>query len=302
MSKYNRPTDNFTRLNQSGWYNNLILDKKKILWATNDNSILVWNNKRQQLELFPIKLENRFAVHPNYSSIIFDNEGQLWVTNSGIFENQYFYRINLNDSLQQANYIGSLDVNQYVKKLPAWPTFNFKPIISHDGSIRIISNYGVFKLDKQQSQFLTDPSFDPEVHLNGADAQLTTEIMDYLKNMLPTFSSKNQVQVGAKVTECFLVDRQKNVWLSHIAEGGGAMGLTRKVPTPDYFRHYFLDYNPKNKLNPFFPVLKDKFGTVWGGATNQNKLFLNDKNGIIHWRKPWPSLPPGINRDVPRTW
>ncbi len=81
--------------------------------------------------------------------------------------------------------------------------------------------------------------------------------------------------------ETWFVDKQKILWQSVIASGSTQTGLTRIIQTHRNFKHYFFELNPEAGLNAFFPVLKDLDGTVWGGATNINRIFLHDTDGTV---------------------
>jgi len=282
LSKYNPPKDNFTRYYQTQWYNHLALDKNKILWTCVGKNALFWNNKTQKFEEYPFSLDIEFPVNLNYVSIIFDNVGQAWLLYTGIYGNTYFYRINLRDDTHQAKFIGKLDNSRILKSLPGIPTFQIKPIITPEGNIWLLSNHGVFRLNSEKQEFYSDPTFIPKIQLAGLNKNDISVAEEFLRHMLPHFPDKNKNPSDGRVTENYLIDRQKNIWASYLMKDAGANGLTRKSPAPRFFKHYFLEANPSGGLNPFFPVLKDKIGTVWGGATNQNKLFAQNKDGIIH--------------------
>ncbi len=281
ISEYNRATDNFTRV-LSGDIVDATVDREGKIWANSTAGLCRWDYETGQFEKVTVVLDSEMGkiVSNNKFYFRFDNDNRMWVTVSDVNSKLHYSRCNKfeNNGLQ-SEYIGSIENLKYIP-LDNYDYFDFEILVSGDSCVWQLVNTGIFKLDKKHKKFVPLPKFNVETDFSGLtenDIQRAKEKLKFYKPLgkVDEISSKTELQF----VETYLVDRQKTVWQSVISEVSQANGLTRNIPVGKGFKHYFFEENPKTGLNPIFPVLKDRFGTIWAGPTNINKIFRIDKNG-----------------------
>jgi streptogramin lyase len=282
LAKYNPSTENFTRFNNFKLINHPRLSTSGKLWVSAKEGIFFWDQQKQHFEKFAFKAmaelqRERNGYPPN---IIPDNRERLWIW-SHLPSGEVIISIVPTDVLEPVEqFLGKANHNQIYQSLETNPRESILPFVSADGNHWLFTNIGTFKLNKKNSEFELFPDFNPVVHLAGNDPWWTTKVKEFLRSMSPSIGKTHEITTFRDVvSENYLIDRQQTVWQSMLAHGGGAIGLTRCVPVSCYFKHYFTGYNPPGRINAFFPVIKDRFGTVWGGATNLNRYFIQEKSG-----------------------
>lgn len=274
ISKYNRHKDNFSQFafNSIG---GIALDNEGKLWCSASSGLHRWDYKKNEFKNLKIEFET-FKINSEYVSpayIIFDNENRLWIiTNDN--GKSFFYRCNgYNNDNFQAEFIGVFENRNY-QTFNNTP-FNFEIVVAPENVYRIFSNYGVFKFESRVKVFLpTNES--PDTINNLAVRKAYQRHENYNLEFIQT---KRNSQTLSHLVETYSIDKQKTIWKGILSSGTTQTGLTRVIKTPSVFKHYFTDSNPESGPNAFFPVLKDKNGTVWGGATNVNRIFFHEKNG-----------------------
>ncbi len=274
ISKYNRAMDNFTQFlfNIIG---GITLDKEGKFWCSTDDGLKKWDYQKNKFETLKTEFEklpkNWEKLHPAH--IAFDNENQLWFC-ANYEDKSWLFRCKPNnDDGIIAELAGTLDNNKYFPTLSV--SWNFEIVAAHEKDYLIFGNMNVFRYDSLSKEFLPADE-NPETTKNKI-VKKSWEKQKYYKPELTGLISVAQRKTG--FMETFFLDNQKTLWQGILTSGTIQTGLTRSIPTPRGFKHYFTGLNPESGLNAFFPVLKDKNGTVWGGATNVNKIFLHDKNG-----------------------
>lgn len=274
ISKYNREKDNFSQFafNSIG---GIALDKEGKFWCSSGNRLLQWDYKQNEFKSVKIETETLKINSENNSpaSIIFDNENRLWIITN---ENgkSFFYRCNGYDNDNfQAEFIGAFENRNY--QIFNNVGFNFEVVVTPENNYRIFSNYGVFKFKSSVKEFLPANEI-PDTIKNEIVIAAYQRHENYNLEVIHT---KRNSQTLSHLVETYSIDKQKTIWKGILSSGTTQTGLTRVIKTPSGFKHYFKNSNPESGPNAFFPVLKDKNGTVWGGATNVNRIFFHNKNG-----------------------
>jgi hypothetical protein len=184
--------------------------------------------------------------------------------------------INRDGKKWSSELIGVLEHTKHFPILSNY-TWNFEIIVTPENDYWIIGNVGNFKFSHSEKKFLPvteTPRKITDRNLNSAFSRsenLNPKVKDAKVNSIlkPIF------------VETYCIDNQNILWQGFLSSGSVETGLTRTIKTPGGFKHYFTELNPEAGLNAFFPVLKNKYGTIWGGAANVNTIFQYEKNGTI---------------------
>lgn len=275
ISKYNRETDNFIQFEYL-LVGGIATDKEGKLWCNTNVGLQRWDYQLNKFVLIEIEEENlpkdwRKTV-PSY--ITFDNENHLWFC-SYYEEKLWLFRCHqIIENKLTPEFIGTLDNHKYFPEVNSM-ILKFEITVNSDNDYRFFSNMNVFRYNSFEKEFL------PVVeNSDTVKSQVVREAYNRQTKYNTEISGKKSGLVNnTSITETFFLDKQNILWQSIIVSGSTQTGLTRNIQTPRGFKHYFTELNPNNGLNAFFPVLKDKYGTVWGGATNINKIFLKAKDG-----------------------
>lgn len=280
ISRYNRATDNFTRF-KIGDIGAVALDREGKIWVNTNAGLFRWDYEANRFVLVTLELDSELKkIKSNYTSNIgFDNENRLWIITIDNDKSVYSRCNKIENEGFKTKYIGTLDNNKYYAKSNN-VTHDFEIFVTRDSCFWQLGNFGIFRFDLNSKQFKPFPEFDAENDFSG----LTENDIQRAKEKQKFYNQKNQTgkinsSAESLFIENYLVDRQKTVWQSVLGSGSRAIGLNRDIPISKRFKHYFFEQNPENGLNSVFPVLKDRYGTVWAGPTNVNQIFRIDKNG-----------------------
>lgn len=271
LSKYNRPNDNFKQFKWN-YIGGITTDAGGKLWVSTDDGIMYWDDETMVFK--KIKLTNdRQLKNPiqNYPpNIAFDNLNHLWLIRNDNFNWYFFACTKKENSSYESEFKGNLDIPKYLPLLQNHLT-RFEILRTASNEIYIQENLKSFKLDTLQKQLF--PVFKIE---NITDSVIAGILLK--KQQLYRLNSVPESINGIFVETSFN-DNQNTLWRGIAANGSNQTGLTRTIQTPGGFKHYFTKMNPDAGFNAFSPVIKDRYGTVWAGATNTNAFFLHDKNG-----------------------
>ena len=281
ISKYNREKDNFKQYHQNIG-NGVALDKLGNFWFKLVEEFYRWDGDKNQFRKVKVRLDSQTVKYDRLSSnfIKFDNKNQPWIVLYGYDKILLSCSLPINDDELEMNFVGTLDQRLYFDPYINNASFNFQPFSTSDGHLWLLSNVGVFKLDPQLKRFLPIEGFIPEKHFSGEDNETIKEAKEFCKLIQPVIRTEMPTNTrNPVITETYWIDWQKTVWQAFMNKGGISGGLTRSIPTPRSFKHYFFDQNERGVLNAIFPVLKDRFGTIWAGPSNLNKFFRHDNAG-----------------------
>ena len=281
ISKYNREKDNFKQYHRI-IANGAALDRQGNFWFKSKEELFRWDGIKNQFEKVTLLLDSQTLKDDRLSSnyIKFDNKNHLWIASDGSDKMLLSRSLPINSKEIKMNFVGTFDQRKYLDPYVNNAIFNFKPFSTNDGHLWLLSNVGVFKLDPQQKRFIQVEGFIPEKHFSGEDNETIKEAKDFCELIEPfNRTEMPTITRNPVIIETYLIDRQKTVWQAYMNKGGIAGGLTRSIPISKGFKHYFFDQNKSGVLNAIFPVVKDRFGTVWAGPANLNKFFRHNNDG-----------------------
>ena len=282
ISKYNRATDSFKQ-HRYKIIGGITLDREGKFWCNTDEGILRWNYEQNIFENVEVEFDPLIEKLNTLNSMYigFDNENQLWITAVG--SDRYFLmrcRENGKKGLK-AEFIGALDHQKYFPQFIDY-VMKFDFIVTPESDYWIFGNVNIFKFDRSKQEFI--PATENEDSIKDENVKMAFLHQKNYNPKLP--DTKTGYPTGSFYTETYFVDNQNTLWQGIMAPGSVHTGLTRSISTNRGFKHYFTGVNPESGLIGFFPVIKDRNGTVWGGAANVNAIFMHDKNGIETLVKP----------------
>ena len=274
VSKYNRERDNFQQFDFE-YVNGITLDRDGKIWTISEKGIQKWNYQTFEFEKIDTEFEGHIYSWQKWipAQIEFDNENFLWFF---VYQNEemLIFRSKVNGNAKiKPEYIGILEIKKYFEGVNN-ASWKIDVVVTPGNDFRIFGNAGVYRYKSSEKVFF--PANENPDSIKWAIVREAYDKQVYYKGSSFQKSGSNERTV---YTESYFTDNQKILWESNLLDGTTQTGLTRKIPVSNGFKHYFTELNPGNGLNAFFPVLKDKNGTVWGGATNVNKMFRHDING-----------------------
>ena len=284
ISKYNRHSDNFIRFDNV-FVGSIMIDRDGRFWVNSNRGLLRWNYETLKFDTISIESDSKYSMNTRTypANSKFDNENRLWIILNDPDGINHLYRFKLvGENRMTYEPIGLLNYFRNTRDLNN-VSWNIDILVTSTGNIWILSDYGNFLFNRERKEFLPFSGDFPETEfsgLNKSDFLKTRSHFEVINSVMNENSNQNNITRG--LLENYLIDKQNILWESVIIGGGTATGLTRKVPTTDLFTHYFTEFNPMAAINSFFPVVKDKYGTVWGGATNINLIFQAVKQVLIN--------------------
>lgn len=260
--------------------NNLFLLKEKILVATDNNGVLIFNPLTEKFYDFfvPAKF---FKDIDNYVSSIFkDSQENLWfLLRKGAYKLPYPY---LNKSNQNNIYLKNIELTD-IKE-------------DQDGNIWFASkDSGIFKLTSNKiiqyynrnenskiisSNYIVKIFFDRDNNMWLGTFDKGIDFSPYIKkpvNYISTTFFNNTITLSKASVLSICEDNEGNLWIG--TDGGGLNFFDRKNYKIEVFKH-----NPSNKNsicgNNITFVFKDNKGNIWAAAylKGLSKYNRNKKN------------------------
>jgi ligand-binding sensor domain-containing protein len=274
ISKYKRKSDNFLQFEYK-YVGGIALDNEGKLWCNTYKGLQRWDYKLNEFKTVKVKSDALKIDSETLSpgSIIFDNEDQLWILTTEN-DKRLIYRCTKNDfENYNADFIGTFYSRYYQVFNNA--TFKFEIVVAPENDYRIFCAYGVFRFESRIKEFLP-ANENPDTIKNWIIREAYSRQENYHSEVT---RKKGNSQTLPHFVETYYVDKQNTLWQGILTPASTQTGLTHVVKTPSGFKHYFTGLNPESGLNAIFPVLKDKNGSVWGGVTNMNRIFLHNPDG-----------------------
>jgi ligand-binding sensor domain-containing protein len=284
FSLYDQVTDNFVNFPELPGVTDIALDPDSMLWMLCNQDIKKWNYQNKQFDSVKSNL-NTFNFKDNsyrFLYLDFDNKGGIWLNytdNSGGFS-----ILHCEDAKREPlnfRFLGEISPELLIPNFYS-ANLTSETFISDTGNFWLVSNNGIFKLDKTRSIFKKWNGEIPQEEIGSASSKTGLNLFRSLKYFNPSqcFSGQPQELIPGFV-ESFCIDHQETVWLSLKSQGSESTGLTRCIPVKNYFKHYFFDQNQLGKLNAIFSVLKDKNGSIWAAPQNLNGIFKRMPDGKV---------------------
>jgi len=280
LSLYDSKNDHFTRFLEDEQSTDITLDLENRLWLLFNHKIKKWDYQKKQFVLIDAGYENEGLVNENLASLNFDSQGGIWLQCQDINGELYF--LYCSDSSMrplQFKFLGKLP-DSFQRPMTSNGHYSCFPFVSGSGNFWINNNYRLYKLDPVDRSFKVWKGAIPEKEFKGISERTRADFLQKIKffNMKLNLSDE-KTDSSFVFVESFYADKQGTNWLSIVANARDALGVTRAIPNPNWFRHYFTDFKNNGRLNAIFPVMKDRFGTLWAGPQNTNGLFRMENNG-----------------------
>lgn len=280
LSLYDRENDRFIRIKGDRQNSDIILDRENKLWWLTANSIKCWDYSKKQFLLVDAIFENLNLTFQNFASLNFDNSGGIWLEYQDF--NGALFMMYCNDSSIRPlrfKFLGKLP-ESFQRPMPSNGHFSWFPLVSSSGNFWVNNNYRLYKLDFSDKNFKVWKGAIPKDEMQGVTDSSIAEFLQKMKFYNEEFELSGQNSDSSFVfVESVLNDTQNIKWLSIAVNARDALGLTRAIINPQFFRHYFTNFKNDGRLNAIFPVLKDRFQTLWAGPQNKYGLFRMEKDG-----------------------
>lgn len=280
LSLYDRENDRFNRIKGEMQNSDITLDGENKLWWLTANNIKIWDYQKKHFLQVDAIYENLSANFQNFATLSFDNSGGIWLEYQDYSGSLYLmYCSDSSVRPLQFKFLGKLP-DSFQKPIPSNGHYSCFPLVTGSEDYWINNNYRLYKLDAADQIFKDWQGAIPEIDWQGISDQSRADFLQTMKfyNENLKLSSEN-ADSSFVFVESVLTDRQNTKWISMAENARDALGLTRAIPNPNWFRHYFPDFKNDGHLNAIFPVLKDRFGTLWAGPQNTNGLLRIEKNG-----------------------
>jgi ligand-binding sensor domain-containing protein len=287
-AKYNPKSDNFIRFSEEGT-RNLLLDTNNEIWIHYVNNLKKWDQSKNQFITYDIDF-NKPSENPDLrylSSVEIDQKGNFWLFFSFGSEDWKIYK---SSSIQNNrilfDYQGVIS-DELLKPIYSGNRIRFVPFESVSGKLWLLSGYGLFEFDNPQKRFNPNHIGIPPEEIQGLTPEFFKKLMGAITCYnIPQQSKRTGTNFRGEYISAYLIDRQGLVWLGFFDDHATAGGLARFIPVPSWFTHYFDKTSAEGSLSPFFPILKDKYGTLWAPLRNKNLIYQYNKNGTLEESKP----------------
>jgi hypothetical protein len=287
-AKYNPNSDNFSRLSEGGTIS-LILDNNNEIWILSGDKLKKWDESNNEFCIHDIQFNNPDENEGlnNLYYIETDQKGNFWLFFSFESEDWKIYK---SSSIQNNKIIVDfLGVISYESFNPIYSgnRIRFLPFESVSGKLCFLSGYGLFEFDNQQKRFNLCHNGIPPEEMLGLNPEFSKKLMAAITCYnIPQQSKRIGTNFRVEYISAYLIDRQGVVWLGFFDDHATAGGLARFVPVPSWFTHYFDEKSADGSLTPFFPVLKDKYSTLWAPLRNKNLIYQYSTNVTLKEAKP----------------
>lgn len=288
VARYNPSTDNFRIIPESEVYH-IMLDNQDELWIHVEGRLKKWNQADQCFKSYQIEVINPPENPPcdEVYTVETDDLGNFWLFCNYSYDYWSVYRSDgAGDSIVQFKYIGSFS-DSYMYPAYSGNIVRFFPYESDSGHFWLVTGYGIMRHDRQRMQFIPYIGEFPAEEMPDPGSAQYTRFSEALEVLL--FPKQSRIVKNGFKGEhisAFLKDRQGVIWLGYYNDYATSGGLARLVSPPKWFTHYFTTEAGSEPLLPFFPILKDREGTVWAPLRNRNSVYQLKKDGLLKESKP----------------
>lgn len=255
----------------------IAIDQNGCLWKCNVISGL-WRYDYQKKEFVWVKAlwDDQKAMFPllDWSfSFTFDNHGFPWFIFSdgtqvysckGVPEDNHSIRFK-----KQRTGISK----EWIQELTSIPWLDMEVLVSESGHTWFSTQIGLFRENAETGEWeKVLPPYDPD-EFRGIRQE--ARVIDS-HTLLVEITGKERREIRIPREHHFqsvFTDNNGIVWFSCIKKSGEGTGVTRAIPVPGFFRHYYPEDKKNGSTDAYFAVLKDKSGTVWTSARNRDHIY-----------------------------
>lgn len=280
LARFNRRTDDFsavTRINgeEICKYPNICNDEKGNIWVINDTVIFRYNHINNTFTRFTVKFPPEIRAF-NYGylfNLTTENVTTIWLASFVTFK----LEINEKDKLITVRNIYHFNL----RPLPPEKIIRnvdhitwYKLYIDKTGKKWILSDLGLFELNEKSH---TINEFSGKVPIN-----------DFTGNNFLSWGSmegglfiyrpgdKSIIKIPpetVQMVKCIYPSEEDVIWYSNTSFTGNAMGITRLIMTPGYFRKY-TDMASTDDPPAVFSISVDNKKNVWLGIRGREYITV----------------------------
>ena len=268
VAKYDRYNDRFTRVEQlytslPASFMQISVDESGFLWLINTDSIFRYdfrNDEFNSYELIDRSGSPLTIKELGSCSVSSSEKNKIWLCCNITYE---FEKYSDNKLILRKEYpiekISALKNNDF--NFIQW----FKIYISESGKKWIFSNGGLFLLEEETGVFREFKTPFPINEFKGNDFLCWSWHDDgiYIFNQKEAKLSHIPQNV-CQLTKEIYCQNKNLLWFSNNTMTGAAMGFSKVIFTPDYFKNYPLIFD-KNDIPAVYAITKDRKSRIWVG-------------------------------------
>jgi ligand-binding sensor domain-containing protein len=288
LARYNPADDNFIQVAARD-VKHIMLDQNDELWFFHENKLKKWNENINAFDIYTVEFQfvSDQAELDYFYSVEIDNGGNVWLFTARAYDDwKLFKSSEAKGDRIIFNYAGSIP-EELVLPQYSGNKIKFLPFETDSGQYWLLSGYGLFRFDLPHKRFTRYSGMFPPSGFQGLPASSSGRLKDAL---FWYTGAGTQNLAGDKITENYVstlfIDQQGVVWLTFYDDPAISGGLARCIPVPAWFTHYFTENPDNGRVTPFFPVLKDKYGTIWAPPRNKNLMYRVRNDGAFIADKP----------------
>jgi sugar lactone lactonase YvrE len=273
---YDRYNDRFTRVDHlyrglPASYTHISTDESGYLWLINPDSIFRFDFSKDEFNRYklmnpsgsPLKI---LQGHPY--SISTCERNKIWLVCDIIYE---FEKSSDDKLVLRKEYL--LDSKTALKNFDFNYGYWYRIYHSESGKKWIFSNAGLFLLEKESVVFSEFKNPFPEEEFPGNDFLSWSWYEDGIYIYDPKETKLSHVpHEYCQLTKRIFCQNKNLVWFSNNSMTGAALGFSKVVFTPDYFKNYPLIVN-KNDIPSVYSVTRDRDNRIWVGMRGRNPVI-----------------------------
>ena len=272
VARYDRYNDRFTRINNlykglPALYTHISTDESGNLWLINPDSIFRYDFRKDEFSRYELidQSGSPFKVIQGQPYTISTTESnKIWLVSGIIYEFEEYpgNKLILRKEYQVETKTG-LKYNDF--NFSYW----YRIYHSESGKKWIFSNAGLFLLEKESGVFreFKDPfpkeEFTGNCFLSWSWYDEGSYIYDPKEAKLSHIPHE-----FCKLTKTIFCQNKNLIWFSNNSMTGAALGFSKVVFTPDYFKNYPLSVD-NNDIPSVYSVTRDRYNRIWVGMRGQ---------------------------------
>jgi ligand-binding sensor domain-containing protein len=280
LARFNRRTDNFSpvkRINGEGICNfpNICNDEKGNVWIINDTMMFRYDHASKTFTRFSVRFPpgiRAFSFGYLYN-ITTENATTMWL---GSFMT-YKVEINESDKIISIRNIYSFHSNplapeKIIRNVDhiTW----YKIYIDKTGKKWLLSDLGIFEIDEGINTINKFTGRIPIENFTGNNLLSWSNLEGGLFIYRPGDRSVIEIPPETAQMVKFICPSEKDViWYSNTSFTGNALGISRIIFTPDYFRKYTDNSSPDDPP-AVFSITVDRNKNIWLGIRGRDYITI----------------------------
>lgn len=281
VARFNRTTDNFTLFKSFNGVSieqviSIHTDENGLLWIIGINEVIRWDDRKKEGLILSLLDDNGkpYSLLFQFTSLSFSGDSSIWISGSEVLE------------------FRKSGKNTYkIKKL--YPVINTPPkrkieyeinihasiYNSPSGNIWLLTNNGLFKLDKHNATFREYRDDIPPDEFSGKEYFSWGWPDDGIYIYKPETRKLTHIPgQSTHVPVSILPLDDKQIWFSSYTSSGVSLGISQLILTTGFFENYNLS-DPDSAAPAVYSVIIDKYKNIWTGIRGYDHIvqFTPDK-------------------------